>query len=246
MWELDRAFGAIAEAGFKGMELMVTGDPDTQSAEAPLRLAKQEGLEIVALHAPMLLLTRRVWGPRFLPIIERSVALAKELGAGVVVIHPPFLWELGYQAWMLGRLNSYRSEHRIRIAVENMFRFWLLDRALPTYRWTSPKDLERFGEMTLDTSHCGVEEQDILEELDRVGGQIAHVHLSDSRANHRDNHAFPASGVLPLDRFLKRLPETGFAGAVSLELDLRDLAGDRTALVEALRMGRQFCEDHLG
>jgi sugar phosphate isomerase/epimerase len=245
MWELDRAFGAIAEAGFDAVELMVTRDPDTQASDVPRRLAKQEGVSIVAVHAPMLVFTRRVWGPNFLHIIERSGQLAKGVGAGVVVVHPPYLWELRYQAWLLGQLDHYREEHGIVVSVENMFHLWVGGRPVRGHRWVSPSEVARFPQITLDTSHCGVDGQDILEALERVGHQTAHIHLSDNLGQQRDSHALPGTGILPLEDFVKRLPDAGFEGALSLELDLRDLVRNETKAVEALRRARDFCAERL-
>lgn len=245
MWELERAFGVIAEAGFERAELMITRDPRTQSGEVAGRLARKAGLGIAAVHAPMLVVTRRVWGPNFLPIIERSTALAQKVGADVVVVHPPYLWELRYQTWLLGRLNSFSSQKGVAVAIENMFRLWVRGRPVRGHRWVSPSDLDHFTQLTLDTSHCGVDDYDILEALDRLSGRIAHIHLSDSLGDRRDAHALPGTGVLPLAEFVKRLPDAGFRGALSLELDLRRLAEDPKKAVKALAVARGFCEDHL-
>ena len=245
MWDLERTFGTIAEAGFEDVELMVTRDPRTQSAEVPRELARREGLTITAIHAPMLVVTRRVWGPNFFNIIERSVDLAQDLGSKIVVIHPPFLWELKYQAWLLGELDHYSTARGVDIAVENMFHLWVRGKAIRGHRWLSPSDLEGFPRVTLDTSHCGVDGTDILAALDQVGPRIAHVHLSDSRGDHRDNHALPGSGILPLERFVSRLPEIGYDATVSLELDLRELIPEPDRCGEALIRAREFCLERL-
>lgn len=245
MWELDRAFGTIAEAGFDAVELMVTRDPNTQSSDTPRRLAKIEGVSIVAVHAPMLVVTRRVWGPDFLRIIERSAQLAKGVGAEVVVVHPPYLWELRYQAWLLGQLDDYREAHGIVLSVENMFHLWFGNQPVRGHRWVSPWDVARFSQITLDTSHCGVDGQDILEVLEEVGSQTAHIHLSDNLGQHRDSHAVPGTGILPLEDFVKRLPEAGFRGTLSLELDLRDIVGSERQVMQALSRAHDFCMEHL-
>lgn len=245
MWELERAFGAIRQAGFEATEMMVTRDPRTQSAEVAGRLADKAGLDIVAIHAPMLVMTRRVWGPNFRSIIERSASLANALGSEVVVVHPPYLFELRYQSWLIGELDRFSAEHQVAIAVENMFHLWVRGRRIRGHRWVSPDDLQRFSQLTLDTSHCGVDGNDILEALEIVGGQVAHIHLSDSRGDRRDNHALPGSGNLPLKEFVRRLPETGFRGALSLELDMRQFAEDSKLAVDALIRSREFCEEHL-
>lgn len=246
MWELERCFGTIAEAGFDAVELMVTRDPRTQSPEACKRLAAAAGIRIVAVHAPMLVVTRRVWGPNFIQIIERSVGLAKDVGSDVVIIHPPYLWELRYQAWLIGKLDEFTAEHGVAIAVENMFRLWVAGRPVRGHRWVSPADLDGFSQLTLDTSHCGVDDYDILEAVERLSGRIVHVHLSDSRGDHRDSHALPGAGNLPLDRFVRKLPEVGYRGAVSLELDMRDFVNDQAGASRALGEARDFCLQNLG
>lgn len=245
MWELERALATIAEAGFDSVELMVTRDPRTQSADVSKRLAERAGLSISAVHSPMLVVTRRVWGPNFLQIIERSAGLAREVGADVVVVHPPYLWELRYQAWLLGRLDSFSASAGVAIAVENMFRLWVSGQPIRGHRWVTPSDLDRFSQITLDTSHCGVDGYDILEALERLQGRIVHIHLSDSHGDNRDNHALPGTGDLPLKQFLAEIPQSGFQGAVSLELDLREVVEDQAKAVDALKRARDFCLDHL-
>ena len=55
------AFRHAAEAGFESVEVMVTGDPYTQEAHLLAPMAKEFGLGIEAIHAPFLLITRRVY-----------------------------------------------------------------------------------------------------------------------------------------------------------------------------------------
>jgi sugar phosphate isomerase/epimerase len=242
---LERTLDIISQAGFDTIELMVTQDAATQSAEIAGRLANNAGLRVQSIHAPMLLLTRRVWGPSFLPIIERSVPLAKSLGAELVIVHPPYLFEVKYQTWLLGHLRTFSRDHGISIAVENMFRMWVKERPVRGHRWVTPFDLHRFDDLTLDTSHCGVDGLDILEVLERTGRQVAHIHLSDNYGEHKDNHALPGEGKLPLRRFLETLGGSGARGALSLEVDMRELAQDPPKAVDALRRAREFCEDSL-
>ena len=55
---LGKAFSHIAEAGFSGVEVMVTRDPATQKAHVLRELSREHGLSIRAIHAPFLLMTR--------------------------------------------------------------------------------------------------------------------------------------------------------------------------------------------
>src|SRR5690242_5101575 len=72
------AFRHAAEAGFEAVEVMVTQDPHTQEPHLLTPLAKEFGLRIEAIHAPFLLITRRVWGPEPTRKIYRGVHLAEE------------------------------------------------------------------------------------------------------------------------------------------------------------------------
>ncbi|MBI3647995.1 MAG: sugar phosphate isomerase/epimerase, partial [Actinobacteria bacterium] len=97
---LAETFGMVAEAGFGGVEVMVTKDPASQDPARMGELARRHGLEIGALHAPCLLLTRRVWGTDPVAKIRRTVEVAAEVGAPLVVTHPPYRWQSPYGRWL--------------------------------------------------------------------------------------------------------------------------------------------------
>src|SRR5438132_214631 len=59
---LREAFRHISSAGFDSVEVMVTQDPTTQESHLLAPLAEEFGLAVEAVHAPFLLVTRRVWG----------------------------------------------------------------------------------------------------------------------------------------------------------------------------------------
>src|SRR5439155_3327696 len=97
---LGEAFAHIAGAGFTGVEVMVTRDPDTQKANRLRMLSTEHGLAIRAIHAPFLLMTRTVWGTDPIGKINRAIELAEEAGASVVVVHPPYRWQARYRRWI--------------------------------------------------------------------------------------------------------------------------------------------------
>jgi len=81
---------------------------------------------------------------------------------------------------------------------------------------------------------------------ERYRDKLLHVHLSNNAGRGWDSH-LPVyqEGVLPLGPFLEALASNGFAGTISLELDLRPYAGDDKAIHEVLVRNREFCEAHL-
>ena len=56
------AFETAARLGFDGVEVMVTMDPISQDLDILRRLSDYHGVAVLAVHAPCLLITQRVWG----------------------------------------------------------------------------------------------------------------------------------------------------------------------------------------
>jgi sugar phosphate isomerase/epimerase len=244
---LREAFRHIAEAGFDRVEIMVTQDPHTQEPHLLSGLAKEFGLSLEAIHAPFLLITRRVWSSEPTRKIYRAVHLAEEVGASLVVIHPPYRWQVRFRRWVEENLAEFSVRTGVTVAVENMFPIRLRgDRGVRFHATQDLEDLERFPHLVLDTSHAAVSNLDIRWAFEHHRSQIRHVHLSNNAGKGWDSH-LPVyqEGVLPLEEFLDDVARDGFAGGLSLELDLRPWFNDPKALHEVLVRNREFCERRL-
>ena len=243
---LDEAFPLIAETGFDGIELMVTSDPDTQDAGRVRALSEDYALPVLAVHAPFLLMARRVWGREPVGKIDRAVELALGVGAPLVVVHPPYRWQTAYRSWVDERLSAVAAERGVRIAVENMFPLRVRGRSIARFHARqSLENLEGFPDVTLDTSHLAVAGLDPVETLSSLGDRLAHVHLSNNAGKGWDSHLPLDQGVLDLGRFLEALATRGFEGAISLEIDLRSHFDDEQALRRILSRNRELCESGL-
>jgi sugar phosphate isomerase/epimerase len=241
---LREGFRTLAEAGFEAVEVMVTQDPFSQEPHLLRGLAEEFGLAIEAIHGPFLLLTRGVWGTDPTQKIYRSVHLAEEVGASVVVIHPPYRWQVRFRRWIESNLAAFTARTGVTVAVENMFPIRLPGPAEVRFHAAQGfEDLQRFPFLVLDTSHAAVAGLDIREVYAAYRDQIQHVHLSNNAGRGWDSH-LPVyqDGVLPLAEFLDDLVRDGFGGNVSLELDLRPYLDDAEALHEVLVRNREFCE----
>jgi sugar phosphate isomerase/epimerase len=243
---IDDAFGLIAGAGFDGVEVMVTNDPDTRDGRRIRELSEDHGLPVAAIHAPFLLMTRRVWG--FDPVgkIDRALELAREVDAPLVIAHPPYRWQRGYRRWLDDRPPGSADE-RPAVAIENMFPLRVRGRAVGTFHaGQSVEDLDRVPRVALDTSHAAVAGLDLVDVVDRLGDRLAHVHLSNNAGTGWDSHLPLDQGVLDLGRFLEALAARGYAGAISLEIDLRPHLDDDEALRRILVRNRELCAERLG
>src|SRR5260221_298167 len=90
------AFEAAARLGYDGIEVMVTMDLVSQDLDVLRRLSDYHGVPVLAVHAPCLLITQRVWGRDPWGKLDRAREVAEKLGAKVVVVHPPFRWQRDY------------------------------------------------------------------------------------------------------------------------------------------------------
>jgi sugar phosphate isomerase/epimerase len=232
------AFGHIADAGFEEVEVMVTRDPDTQDPSSLFAAAAAYGLTVRAIHTPSLLITRRVWGTDPIGKVKKAIEMADMLGAGTVIAHPPYRWQDSYANWLSHEMPAEAAEANTVVAMENMFPLRLRGVSGPSLREAS---LDDYSHVTLDTSHAAVSKADIRDTASSMGSRLAHVHLSDNAGKGWDSHLPVNEGVLPLAALLEDLRDNGFAGAVSLELDLRRWMKDPPGMNEILKANREFC-----
>jgi sugar phosphate isomerase/epimerase len=240
------AFEMAARLGYDGVEVMVYTDPVSQSAEALLRLQDYHQLPIVSVHAPSLLLTQRVWGREPWEKLRRAQELAERVGAGVVVLHPPFRWQRDYVRGFETGLAAMAEETDVKFAVENMYQLRAGGSEVVPYapHW-DPTALD-VPSITLDLSHTAASGSDALIMATELGSRLAHVHLADGTGAPAgpvpDEHLVPGRGGQPCGELLGLLPPSGYRGAVVVEVKTNraPTREDRMAdLAESLAFARQ-------
>ena len=107
--------------GYDGVELMVGIDPLAADVDAVERLRDYHQVPVLSVHAPCLLITQRVWGTDPWEKLERATKAANQLGADVVVVHPPFRWQRDYATRFVDGVRELAGASGVTIAVENMF-----------------------------------------------------------------------------------------------------------------------------
>ncbi|WP_241562252.1 sugar phosphate isomerase/epimerase family protein [Streptomyces hoynatensis] len=218
------AFRIAGRLGYDGVEVMVWTDPVSQDLDALRRLSEREGVPILAVHAPCLLVTQRVWSSDPWRKLSRAREAAEALGASTVVVHPPFRWQRGYARDFVAGIRRMADETDVRFAVENMYPWRYRDRRLEAYApgW-DPTD-EDFPHFTLDVSHAATSRSDALAMADRMGDRLGHVHLSDGSGSGKDEHLVPGHGTQPCAELLARLAASGYRGHVVAEINTRRAA----------------------
>ncbi|MCW2714119.1 MAG: uncharacterized protein JWN88_1166 [Frankiales bacterium] len=235
------AFEMAARLGYDGVEVMVWTDPVSQDLTALRRLSDYHEIPILALHAPCLVITQRVWGTDPWAKLVRAKEAAEQCGARTVVVHPPFRWQREYARQFVGGIQQMGDETDVRFAVENMFPLRARGREVTPYAPDWDPTTEDFPDFTLDLSHTSVSQSDALDMAARMGDRLSHVHIADGNGTARDEHLVPGRGNQPCAALLEGLAVQGFEGLVVVEVNTRkveDRAEREADLAEALAFTR--------
>jgi len=246
MMPLGQVFDVLGKAGFDGAEVMVTSEKETQDPARLLAISEDFGVKVPAIHAPFLLLTRNVFTTDPLEKIKRSTELAQGIGSKLVVVHPAYRWQLGYNNFLESKIAEFNESEEITVAVENMFPVWVRGRGVTFHRSLGIEDMKKFDDIVLDTSHLAVTGIDVIKAFEELEGRVRHIHLSNNLGTGRDSHSPLTEGVLPIGSLLGRLGELGYVGTITLELDVREWASKPASLASVLRDQREYCLDKLG
>ena len=237
-------FELARDCGFDGVEVMVGLDPLAEDVDAVERLRDHFGVPVVSVHAPCLLVTQDVWGKDPWGKLQRSAEAARQLGAEIVVVHPPFRWQGRYGTSFVEGIDRLNAETGITFCVENMYP-WRLPKTrrefkayLPTW---DPTD-QPYENLTLDLSHASTAGQRSRELVAAWGDRLRHLHLTDGKGSFADEHLMPGEGDQDAAGVLADLAASGFAGHIVLEASTRGL--DRDARVETLVAARDFARRH--
>ncbi len=248
----EAAFRYAADLGYDGVELMVWAEAASQSVTTVRGYARRYGVPVLAVHAPCLLISQRVWGADPVAKLERSVRTAEELEAETVVVHPPFRWQRRYAEGFAAQVIELEQKSEVVVAVENMFPMradtlfgrgekaaqrlarrggpgWGVTAFSPSY---DPTDTG-FDHYTLDLSHTATAGADALALAARMGPNLAHLHLADGRGAAHDEHLVPGEGSQPCAQVCAQLVASGFAGHAVAEINTQNARGatDRSAML---------------
>jgi sugar phosphate isomerase/epimerase len=237
------AFETAARLGYDAIEIMVTADPVSQDAAVLRRLSEYHGIPVVAVHAPNLLITQRVWGRDPWGKLEKSRELAEVLGARVVVVHPPFRWQREYAREFEEGIARLTPQGDVAFAVENLYPLLRGETEVGAYapHW-NPVEID-VPHATLDVSHAAVSDSDVLAMAKQLGSRLTHVHMGDgTKPGLPDEHLVPGRGTQPCAELLGWLGSAGYDGVVVLEVSTHraPTVGDRQAdLAESLEFTRR-------
>jgi sugar phosphate isomerase/epimerase len=238
------AFEYAARLGYDAVEVMVSIDAISQDVDKVRRLRDYHEVPVCAVHAPCLLITQRVWGTDPWVKLEMSAEMAHDLGADVVVVHPPFRWQREYAAGFVEGIARLEEQTGLAFAVENMYPWRATSRrTMDVYQPHWDPSREDYANTTIDLSHAATAQSDPLEMARRLGDRLRHIHMTDGSGSAKDEHLVPGRGNQPCGEFLEHLAASGFEGHIVAEINTRK-AGTRAAREADLLASLAFSQLH--
>lgn len=233
-YSLDHTFQIIARAGLDGAEVSVRADDfDSYDADYLNAISQRHGVKIAAVSSNIGLSKSRA---------EKLVKLAAEVGASVVALTAPDLFDYDYKKWLTEEMRQLRKKTQMHIAMTNAPAETVLG-FMPKYGLTSLVDLKQFPDLALDTSNVASRGQNLLEIYAALKENLVHVHLANAAGSRQ--HQLLRNGNLPLESLLTRLARDGYAGALSLKLEPAALgSGDPDRILENLADCKAFVEKY--
>jgi len=226
------------QAGFDGVEIGVTPEVIARGGRATRQLVEAEGLCLFSVHPTLVPLPgwREKRGG-----LSRTIRLAQDAGAQVVVAHTPWTetLEQGKGLLFCRQIEAWQARlagGSLCLAIENKAVQRESDRK---YALTPLDRLRAFADhydlgLVLDAVHAGLAGEDLICARQTFDGRLVNVHLSDLGGRRKigsvrplnrflEQHRFPGSGNLALADLLADLRRSHYAGPVTLEVGPVDL-----------------------
>lgn len=212
--------------GYDGVEIMLGYDKGSKCPETLLGLIQKSQTPVLALHAPTLVLTQFAGGISPRKKLTRTVQLASKIGAGTVVVHPPFRWQSSYAETFLTFINELEDTYGVKIAVENMFPWVIRNRVVDVYNPNWDTISRNARNLTIDFSHAALSGEYGLDLIQENLDKVAHVHVCDGSAHSvikskkwtQDEHLLPGEGDQNVREALEFLNANNYQGSLVLEV----------------------------
>ena len=170
--------------------------------------------------------------------MRHSLEVAADVGAQKVVLHPSMASGMG--AYVLATVKHLALDFvsQMASAARKLDLTLCLENMMPGNRiGVEVDDLEEFFAhapdltLTLDTGHANIGDrhgQRLKTLLERFGGRIGHLHISDN-AGQRDEHLAVGHGTVDFRALVRHLKSEGYADTITLEV----FDTDRRMLVDS-------------
>ena len=145
-------------------------------------------------------------------LVKNRIDMTAKLDSDVIIMHAPEYSDSIRKS--LDELQSYAKSRNVKIAIENILNFPVVDEILSDY------DSDFLG-LCYDSGHGNIEKNS-YELLDKLKNRLISIHIHDNDGE-RDLHQIPFSGTVDWERLTKILAKSSYRKCVSLEVSIHNM-----------------------
>jgi len=146
-------------------------------------------------------------------LVKNRIDMADKLYSGVIIMHTPEYIDSIRKS--LDELRPYAKSRNIKIAIENIKNFPVVDKYFSDYS-------SDFLGLCYDSGHGNLEKNS-YEWLDKFKDRLISIHIHDNDGK-RDLHQIPFAGTVEWERLAKILARSSYGKCVSLETSIHNMA----------------------
>lgn len=236
-YSLEETVKRVVDCGYDGIEIWggrqhaYRNDLSGEEVSELRRLMEQSGIEISAFIPAQFRYPTCLCSPNpriredSVVYIKDSISTSLELGCTRVSLCPGHtLHGQGYDDGMAQLTASIRELHKfaypmdVELLIEPAHRFEsdLILTVEDGIEFISKLDLEDLG-IVLDTGHCFVNNESLVDCVSLLDGIPHHIHIDDNNGK-SDQHKIPGEGELDFLPFLSELKKSKYDGFLTVEL----------------------------
>jgi len=205
---LDRTFELASKAGLDGIEVVIRHKEfDTYNAGYLKELSEKYKLPIIALSTSVEMSAEKA---------TRIVDLAEKIGAPIITLTPPDIFNFDYKKWVKNEMPNLRRKKKVKIAIVNP-PVKMVFGIIPKHAFNDIYELKDVEDIAFDTSNVVGRSEPLLEIYSVLKQKIRHIHLSNAKSD--QTHTLLANGNVPLESFLTRLARDQYKGALTLKIN---------------------------
>ncbi len=145
-------------------------------------------------------------------LVKNRIDMAVKLNSNVIIMHAPEYTDSIRKS--LDELQPYTKSRNVKIAIENIINFPVVDKYLSDY---GPD----FIGLCYDSGHGNIEENS-YEWLDKFKDRLISIHIHDNDGK-KDLHQIPFTGTVDWNRLSKLLAKSSYKKCVSLEVSMHNM-----------------------
>jgi sugar phosphate isomerase/epimerase len=224
-----RAFQFAKQAGYSGMELVISKNFDTQNADYIKSVADETKMPVIALRLGLETTIKN---------IELAINLARKINIETLIFTPPLFLDFKAKQWIRFELQKYKQKEQYKIVFENTGDINLLG-LLPSRSYNNFQELAELGNFSLDTSNVFAKKASLLKLWNALKDKIDYVTLSNYRRN--QDHILPMDGMLPLESLLDRMARHKYDKNICIKVHPKVLhEGDDQKVIHHLKETSEF------